>query len=122
MSAFGVAIPLQRDSSDGFRMIKSIKSLIRQNLKMLILTDPGERVMQPNFGVGIRTYLFKNFNEGTLAEIDVKIRQQIRIYMPAINIVQISFGQTDPDNNYLGIMLVYSIPGISVRDSLEITI
>lgn len=60
MSSLSVALPLKYSSIDGFEMNKDLKSLFRQNLKMLILTDPGERVMQPDFGVGMRRYLFQN--------------------------------------------------------------
>ena len=69
MASFSVALPLCRDTTDGFVMIKKFKTLVRQNLKMLILTVPGERIMDPEFGVGLKTYLFQNFHEGTLAEI-----------------------------------------------------
>jgi len=50
MASFSVALPLEFDATDGFRMIKEFNSLIRQNLKMILLTDPGERVMDPLFG------------------------------------------------------------------------
>tara|TARA_Y100000310_G_C20111705_1_gene547418 strand:- start:91 stop:459 length:369 start_codon:yes stop_codon:yes gene_type:complete len=122
MNAFGVALPLQRDSADGFVMIKTIKTLIKQNLKMLLLTNPGERVMAPSFGVGIKQYLFQNFGHSTPADIENKIREQVKIYMPAINIQEISFGRTDPDSNTLGFSIVYSIPDINIKDFLEFTI
>ena len=77
MASFGVALPIQRDSADGFRMLKDFRKLIAQNLKMLVLTNPGERVMEPEFGVGMKRYLFQNFSENVYAEIDGKIREQI---------------------------------------------
>ena len=61
MASLSVALPLQVDDSDGFVMNKSIGAVVKQNLKMLILTIPGERVMEPNFGAGIARYLFENF-------------------------------------------------------------
>tara|TARA_Y100000034_G_scaffold42045_1_gene51594 strand:+ start:489 stop:857 length:369 start_codon:yes stop_codon:yes gene_type:complete len=121
MASLGVALPLQIDSADGFVMIKSIKRLVKQNLKMLILTKPGERVMAPRFGVGLHAYLFESFNQGTIARIDSKIREQVGIYMPAVKIVDIVFSAPDPDNNYLGIAIEYAIPGIGTKDLLEIT-
>ena len=54
---------LNKDSEDGFQLVKSLKQNIKQNLKMLLLTIPGERVMEPNFGVGLKTYLFSNFHQ-----------------------------------------------------------
>ena len=35
--------------------------MIKQNLKMLILTNPGERVMDPEFGVGIKQFYLRTF-------------------------------------------------------------
>jgi hypothetical protein len=106
MNAFGVALPLNRSSADGFVMIKSLKRLFRQNLKMLILTNPGERVMRPSFGVGIKSYLFESYQEN----------------VPAIQIIKILFEDTDPDRGRLSIAVVYAIPDINVKDLLQITI
>ena len=65
MATLGVKLPITKDSIHGYTMIDNFHSLIRQNLKMLILTNPGERVMIPDFGVGIQSYLFQNFSEST---------------------------------------------------------
>jgi len=121
MSSLAVRLPLELDSSTGFQMINDIKSLFKQNMKMLILTNPGERVMEPRFGVGLKTYLFENFGADVQAQIDSKIREQVRIYIPAIQIQEITFGKTDPDNNHLALQVRYRIPTISVADLLEIT-
>ena len=61
MASYAVKLPLAQDSADGYAMIKRLKTLVKQNLKMLILTNPGERVMEPDYGVGIRQFLFENF-------------------------------------------------------------
>jgi|6_EtaG_2_1085325.scaffolds.fasta_scaffold00086_25 phage baseplate assembly protein W len=122
MTAFGVALPLRRSDSDGFVMIRTIKHLVRQNLKMLVLTTPGERVMLPDYGVGLRAYLFQNFQQDTIAQIDARIRQQVRKYMPAVSIESVSFNTTNQEVNTLSISLNYSIPNINVKDLLNITI
>jgi len=122
MASFSVALPLRRDSTDGFVMIKKFKTLVRQNLKMLILTVPGERIMDPEFGVGLKTYLFQNFHEGTLAEIDAKIREQTAKYLPVVSIIGLSFDQSEIDTNQLGIAIKFTIPNIGATDLLQITI
>ena len=121
MSSLAVALPLEIDSSTGFKMITGFKPLVKQNLKMLLLTNPGERVMDPHFGVGIKTYLFENFGVGVTADIEAKIREQVNIYMPAVKIEAIIFGRSDPDNNHLGLQIRYSIPAVNGTDFLEIT-
>ena len=39
---------------------KTVKDNVKQNLKMLLFTAPGERVMLPDYGVGLKNYLFEN--------------------------------------------------------------
>lgn len=89
---------------------------------MLVLTNPGERVMEPEYGVGIKTFLFENFESDVYARIDNKIREQVAQYMPAVQIKKIQFTNSDPDTNTLSLFLEYSIPQIATDDLLEITI
>ena len=89
---------------------------------MLILTNPGERVMYPEYGVGITRYLFDNFSNDTYTRIDNRLREQVKIYMPYINIIEVNFGGSDNKPNTLGVRIIYAIPQIGVRDLLEFTI
>ncbi len=89
---------------------------------MLILTNPGERVMEPNFGVGIRQFLFQSFSDNIYAEIDVRIREQAATYLPVIRIDNLEFGTNGIDDNSLAIRIEFSIPDIASRDLLEFTI
>ena len=40
-------------------LTKTMMEVIKQNFKNLVLTNPGERVMLTDFGVGIRRFLFE---------------------------------------------------------------
>ena len=122
MSSLGVALPLELDSANGFEMIIGLKRLFQQNLKMLILTNPGERVMDPDFGIGIKTYLFENFTESTFAKIERRIIKQTGMYLPNITINEIFFDPGQQDSNVLSVRIRYSIPNLNIRDLLEFTI
>ena len=122
MASISVALPLTRDSADGFTMNKTLRSTIKQNFKMLILTSPGERIMEPEFGCGLRNFLFQNFDESTFYEIENAIRLQTKAYIPIINIVKIDFGVEQKDQNLLGLTIVYDIPSIASSETLQITI
>ena len=41
MSSFNVRLPLRGDTDDGYTMIKDLKTMVVQNFKMLLLTNPG---------------------------------------------------------------------------------
>ena len=122
MASIGPKLPLTLDSGDGYTSIKTLRSMIKQNLKMVILTNPGERVMEPEFGVGIKQFLFENFQSDVYARIDERIREQVRTYLPVISISRLEFGRLRQDENLLSLSLEYSIPDIGIRDLLEFTI
>ena len=57
---YDAVIPLNQDTSDLFyELHKTLKSKIQQNLRMLLYTSPGERIMIPNYGVGLKRFLFE---------------------------------------------------------------
>ncbi len=80
------SLPLQLDESDGYRMNKTLVDAVRQNVKMLLLTIPGERVMDPDFGVGLKTFLFEFNDPSTYSSIRARIVQQVSKYLPFIEI------------------------------------
>jgi|TARA_R110000824_G_scaffold99248_1_gene236451 phage baseplate assembly protein W len=122
MASLSVRLPLERNSSDGFQMIKSFKDMIKQNFKMLLLTSPGERVMEPEFGVGLRQYLFENFSESTFAKIERNILKQAKIYLPAVAIEEVFFTAMDENANALSVRIKYAVPNLNTKDLLEFTI
>lgn len=115
-------IPLEQDSTGLFyNLHKTVKTNIQQNLKMLLYTSPGERVMLPNYGVGLKRYLFEQSPD---FYIDEKIREQIALYVPEVSIVSLTISRnslvgikTGASNN-LSVELIYEINGYSIRDSL----
>lgn len=122
MSSLAVRLPLRQDSINGFGMITDFKTLVRQNFKMLLLTSPGERIMEPSYGVGLRQYLFNNFDQNTFNAIESKIYEQAKVYLPVIQIKQIVFNTAGADTNTLDVHVEYSIPTLNVQDLLEFTI
>lgn len=121
MASIGVKLPINKSSTDGFGMIKSISGMIKQNFKMLILTVPGERIMEPNFGVGLSQFLFEPFGQGTQMKIETRLNKQVSIYLPVVQIVSVNFASSH-DGGLLALEILYTVPKIGTRDLLRITI
>ena len=125
MASISVRLPLALDNTDGFGAIKTIRAMINQNLKMLILTNPGERIMEPEFGVGLRKFLFGNVNGDLLADLVARIKQQTTTYIPAIQLESIDFITSDEDPslslNQISVVITYNIMPVNARDQLQIT-
>ena len=62
---------------------------VKQSIKNLMLTDPGERLMQPNIGGGIRQLLFEQMTPGTLKLMEENIVDTIEIYEPRAELIDV---------------------------------
>ena len=107
-------LPLAMSEEGGYGSTKSIPEAVQQNLKNLILTVPGERMMDPEFGVGLYKYLFQNATPPTYDSVRMRIRSQTAKYLPFVDIHEIIMSGPDDDrfqstSNFLSIKIVYSI-------------
>jgi phage baseplate assembly protein W len=126
MAGISPKLPLTVDKKHGhYSLNENYKDAVRQNLKNLILTAPGERIMDPDFGVGIRNFLFENNNTELYADIESAIMEQVQKYMSFIEIVNIGFNRTSAlpinEENGLSITLTFYIIPLQFYDNLEIT-
>ena len=121
-----VKLPLTYNSFDGpYTLNKKTKEAVRQNFKNLVLTAPGERVMDPQFGVGMRNFLFEQMNDNLFAKISERIRAQVRSYLPFVFVEHITFDSMDTNEgigpNELQVTIQYNILPLDAEDTLSIT-
>ena len=123
MDGIGPALPLHRDDKFGsYSLIENYGKEIKQNFKNLLLTSPGERMMIPEFGVGLRTYLFQPLDQAA-AGIRQRISNQVTRYMPFVRIIKIQLNhnigeKTAIDSSILSISIEYSVPSLDLQSSL----
>ena len=110
-------LPLRYDSTSKYAYINDYTTLVNQNLKMLLLTVPGEKMMDTDFGVGLTTYLFEQNTVQTRSSISGKIREQVQLYLPYIDIENIEYHSSIEDSQisdeYLGIFSSFEIANYS---------
>lgn len=119
-------LPLRFSSNGGFESLSDLKSVVQQNFKNLLLTSQGERVMDINFGVGLRALLFENDSVATRNNVVAKIKQQAGIYMPFLNIAAVKFF-TNLENslleaNEINIQVFYFIIPLESNDFISINL
>ena len=82
--------------------------------------------MDPNFGVGIKQFLFEQNDSMTNSRIKARIINQVREYMPFVTIDKVSFSsETNNPNvmsNGLLVSIKYYIEPIGVEGTLGLTI
>ena len=126
LEGISVSLPLTYDNTDGpFRLNKTLKDVVKQNLKNLVLTSPGERVMIPDFGAGVRRLLFEPATAETYSALRQRISTQISKFMPFVEIEELLLLNPEQDEslspNAVRLVIRYNVGSINDSDTLIIT-
>jgi phage baseplate assembly protein W len=113
-----VSLPVDKNSTnasfDGYKMIRGYENLVKQNFKNLMLTSPGEKIMDPKFGVGLRRYLFEQDTLALRSSIEGRVYSQTKKYLPYINIREIKLSEIKDDNK-LSVYISYFINPLNMQ-------
>jgi phage baseplate assembly protein W len=97
------------------------KDAIKNNLINFFLTNPGERYLNPNFGGGLRAFIFEQITNDNLDFLREDINKKISNYFPNILVNELTVtGQQD--TNQITVVLKYSVLNTNITDNLEIQI
>lgn len=94
---------------------------IKQNLKMLLLTRPGEYVMDANYGVGLPDYLFELEGLIDTGGLETKIRTQAATYMPYMTIEDLSV-TIEPDSTVMRIRIEFFYNELTIPEVFELEV
>ena len=90
----GLGQPVAPDASGRLPLVSGPEK-VRQAIYTLLDTDPGERVMRPDFGCGLRRYLMQPNNPATRAGIQREITQSLTRWELRVRLVDIAVTPTD---------------------------
>ena len=104
----GLSFPLRADNNNDFALTKTSLQQSQHNLKNLLLTYPGERVHQPNFGSKLRQLCFEQLDDKLPTRIEEEIRRSVGNWLPYINIIGVQTLTSDSDTNSIYVTVKYS--------------
>ncbi len=104
----GLAFPVAVDPGTGAIALAEYEEDIRQAIRIILDTDPGERVMRPDFGAGLRALVFEPINTHTLALTRHRVEQALVLWEPRIDSVTV---KTDarPEQGLIAIEVRYRV-------------
>lgn len=91
---------------------------IRQSLEILLNTSLGERIMLPEYGCDLQTYLFESISNSKMHFLKELIRTAILNYEPRINLNEILIDHSDYQDGIIRIKLDYTIETTNTRFNL----
>jgi hypothetical protein len=117
--AIGVGLPMNSDVG-GFKLNYTTEDQIHSNLKNLVLTMKGERVMHPTFGCGLYQILYEPAIEGDLSLVALEaVRESIAEWMPYVTVLDaaVTF-----DNNTANILISYEVKELDINKILSMSV
>jgi phage baseplate assembly protein W len=115
----GISLPFNAPSA--FRSTYSFKDQLKYNLVNFLLTNKGERILNPNFGTNIRRQLFNQIDEDIYENLITEISDSIILYFPDITIEKLDVVPTY-DNNLITVNLTYRINISNEKDTITINL
>lgn len=120
--AYGISSPTKRGDvmfEQTFTSFDAAKS----NLRNLLLTRRGERIMQPEFGTGLHSLLFSQIDDEFESNIQSTITESINFWLPYIIIDEIEIEATDEmkDRNQVGLSISFRVGEDEQINQLAIT-
>ena len=107
----GLALPIGRQpNGDGyFATTKTTMESVKTDIKTLLMTQRGERLMQPLLGMNIRRFLFEQITENTVIEIENDIVETFGTWLPFVELNDINIDTGDQDRNKIKIDIKFNI-------------
>jgi phage baseplate assembly protein W len=113
----GVSLPF--NAPGVFNKTYSTKEQIKSNLINLLLTDKGERIMNPEFGADLRRSLFDNITTTSIDLLRVKIIDAINIFIPEVELENVNI-ESNVDYNTLNVTIDYRLRISNTPDQVTV--
>jgi len=90
---------------------------IEQAIQIILLTAPGERPMLPDFGAGLRSYVFEPNSAATHARIADAVRKSLIDWEPRITVENVEVTPGDDADNQILVHVDYVVRATNVAYS-----
>ena len=105
----GLELPFARSRTGLFGLTETTLEQAGHNIKNLLLTAKGERVMQPDFGSDLRALLFEQADENIEERIEETILESISTWLPYISVGKIDIIEDETNPNSMKVDLDFSL-------------
>jgi phage baseplate assembly protein W len=105
----GWAYPVRLDPATGQVAMAAHEEDIRQAIRIIVETAPGERVMRPDFGCGIHELVFETLDSATLQRVRSVVQAALVRFEPRIEVLGVNVDPAEAVEGRLLIELEYRV-------------
>ena len=118
----GIEFPFGKTTGDGyFKSTKTTIDAVKNNIRLLLQTQRGERVFQPNLGMNLRSLIFEPLNEDITIQIENNIVDVFGRWLPFVDLRGIEVVRND-NLNQVNINIKFSVRRApNSLESVEVT-
>ena len=108
--AIGISLPIQITNT-AFEQTFQTSEQVKSNIKNLLLTKRGERILQPEFGSGLQELLFEPNVDDFEGRIEDTINESLEQWLPYVTAEEIEVDSSDTlkDNNRINVSVKFRI-------------
>jgi phage baseplate assembly protein W len=114
----GWAMPIGVESRTGHVESVAYEEDIRQSIRIILETAPGERVMRPNFGCGIHELVFTHLDSTSLQRIRSVVAEALRRCEARIEVIEVVVDDDATSEGRLLVQVDYRVRKTNQRDNL----
>jgi phage baseplate assembly protein W len=121
--AIGITLPIQIGNV-AFNQSFTTATQIESNIKNLLLTKKGERVMQPDFGCGLQELLFEPNDSDLETKIEDIINNAVSFWLPSVTVaaIDITSEPSQKDVNRINVKITYRFADSSNLNQVTFTV
>jgi uncharacterized protein len=105
----GWAMPVELDPLTGLVASVQHEEDIRQSIRIILETTPGERVMRPNFGCGIHEMVFDALDSTAIQRIRLIVEESLRRCEARIDVLDVTVEETPSEQGRLIVEIEYRV-------------
>ena len=114
----GWAFPPSFDGHTRQARMVSQEHDIRESLHILLSTTPGERLMQPDYGCGLRRMVFEHLNDSTLTETRDVVQKAVLFFEVRITLNAVDVDESEWAEGLLRLTLDYTVRTTNTRTNM----
>jgi phage baseplate assembly protein W len=105
----GWAMPVELDPRTGQVAAAEYEEDIRQSIRIILETAPGERVMRPNFGCGIHELVFAALDSTAMQRIRSVVEEALRRCEARIDVLGVTMAESPTEQGKLLVEVEYRV-------------
>jgi phage baseplate assembly protein W len=111
-----------RLGTDGRVALSAGPENIRQDIRVILLTEPGDRLMIPEFGAGLGRFLFQPNTVATHRLIEERVSRALTLWEPRIRLESVTVDADAADAQAAAVTIRYSLIATGASDRIDLSV